>query len=162
MQIRTLAVALFALSPIAFAANPWSNGQKVDLGRVVAQMESRYPAKVVAIEFDASGDKAPHYHVDMRFTENGVAKLDVDAATLEVAAREPSPVAEGSVPLIYATAMITGSVPGQVIAAQLDATNGVPPHYDVDVRLPQGTLARLKVDAATRQIGWRTPAIITD
>jgi DNA-binding response OmpR family regulator len=31
-----------------------------------------------------------------------------------------------------------------------------------DARLPQGALARLKVDSATRQIAWRAPAIVTD
>jgi hypothetical protein len=34
------------------------------------------------------------------------------------------------------------------------------PHYDVDVRLPQGAIARLEVDPATLQIAWRNPAIV--
>jgi uncharacterized membrane protein YkoI len=125
-------------------------------------MESRYPGKVAAIELDASGDKAAHYHVDMRFPKGGLEKLDVDAATLRIASREAAPTAAGSIPLLYAAAMVTAAIPGQMLLAELDATNGAPPHYDVDVRLPQGAIARLKVDAVTRQIGWRTPAIINE
>ena len=64
--------------------------------------------------------------------------------------------------LLYATAMVTAAIPGQILVAELDATNGVNPLYDVDVKLPQGTVARLIVDATTRQIGWRTPAVISD
>ena len=76
--------------------------------------------------------------------------------------RDAAPLAAGSIPLLYAAAMVTAAIPGELLVAELDTTNGVPPHYDVDVRLPQGAIARLKVDAATRQIGWRTPAIIND
>lgn len=162
MHTRTLALAFLALSSTPFAANSSPMGRALELGDVVAVMESRYPAKVVAIELDAAGDKPAHYHVDLRFAENGIAKLDVDAATLQVAAREASALSPASMPLVHATALIMTSIPGQLIRAELDATNGVAPHYDVDVKLPQGAIARLKIDATTRQIGWRTPAIITD
>jgi uncharacterized membrane protein YkoI len=33
---------------------------------------------------------------------------------------------------------VAQAIPGEVLAAELDATNGAPLHYDVDVRLPQG------------------------
>jgi uncharacterized membrane protein YkoI len=162
MHIYTLAFALLGLSSTAFAANPPLTGPALELGDVVATMESRYPAKVVAIQLDASGDKPTHYHVDLRFAEDAIAKLDVDAATLQVSAREASELSPVAIPLVHATALIMTSIPGQLLRAELDATNGVAPHYDVDVKLPQGAIARLKVDATTRQIGWRTPAIISD
>ena len=162
MLIRTLAFTLFAVSSTAFAANPSPDGRTLELRKVAAQMESRYLGKVVAIELDTSGDKAAHYHVDVRFPDGGLEKLDVDAATLRTVSRDAAPLAAGSIPLLYAAAMVTAAIPGDVLVAELDTTNGVPPHYDVDVRLPQGAIARLKVDAATRQIGWRTPAIIND
>jgi hypothetical protein len=54
------------------------------------------------------------------------------------------------------------AVPGHVLVAEFDAASGTPAHYDIDVRLPRGAVARLKVDPATRQIGWRSPAIVND
>ena len=162
MHTRTLALALLALSSSALAANLPPTGRPLELVDVVATMESRYPAKVVAIQLDASGDKRAHYHVDLRFPGDGVAKLDVDASTLEVAAREASQLSPDSMPLVHAAALVMMAIPGQILTTELDATNGVTPHYDVDVKLPQGAIARLKVDATTRQIGWRTPAIISD
>ena len=162
MHTRTLVLALLALSSSAFAANSPPTGRPPELGDVVATMESRYPARVVAIQLDASGDKPAHYHVDLRFPGDGVAKLDVDAATLEVAARVASELSPESMPLVHAAALVMTAIPGQLLTTELDAQNGVTPHYDVDVKLPQGAIARLKVDATTGQIGWRTPAIISD
>jgi uncharacterized membrane protein YkoI len=162
MRTRMLAVALLALSSSALAADPSLTGRPLELADVVATMESRYPARVVAIQLDASGDKPAHYHVDLRFAGDGVAKLDVDAATLEAEPREASQLSPESMPLVHAAALVMTAIPGQILATELDATNGVTPHYDVDVKLPQGAIARLKVDATTRQIGWRTPAIISD
>jgi uncharacterized membrane protein YkoI len=162
MHTRMLTVALLALSSSAFAANSRPTGRPLELVDVVASTESRYPAKVVAIQLDASGDKAAHYHVDLRFPGDGVAKLDVNAATLEVTAREASRLSPDSVPLVHAAALVMTAIPGQILTTELDATNGVAPHYDVDVKLAQGGIARLKVDATTRQIGWRTPAIISE
>jgi hypothetical protein len=49
-----------------------------------------------------------------------------------------------------------------VIAAELDAIDDRTPHYDIDVRLPGGEIARLKIDLQTRQLGWRTPPIMAD
>ncbi len=163
MKIRTLtftALALTAATAFATASSP--TGHVPGIGETIAQLESRYPGKVVAIELDAAGDGAAHYHVDMRFPASGLARLDVDAATLDIASRLPAPLATGSATLAEVAAMLGAAIPGQMTVAQLDATNGLPPHYDVDVRLPQGAVARLKVDAATRQIGWRDPAIVND
>jgi uncharacterized membrane protein YkoI len=163
MKIRTLVLALAALSATAaLATSPPTADRPLNLALVVAHMESRYPGEVVAIELDASGDKAAHYHVDMRFADSGLARVDVDAATLEIAAREPAPLSRGAATLAEATALATASFPGHVTAAELDSTHGVAPHYDIDVRLPNRHVARLKVDPATRQIAWRVPAIVAE
>jgi len=161
MKIRTVAltaIAVFSVIPFAAASSP--AGQPAKLAQVVAHMESRYPGEVVAIQFDGSGDKRAHYHVDMRFPESGLAVLDVDAVTLAIASREPTPLAAESATLAYAAALIATHLPGQVVVAELDSFDGTAPHYDVDVRLPQGAIAQLKVDSATRQIAWRSPAIV--
>ena len=161
MKIRILALTAIALSAATTLAmaSP-SEGQPLKLAEVVAHMESRYPGEVVAIQFDGSGDKRAHYHVDMRFPESGLASLDIDAVSLAMASRDVAPLTAGSPTLVYAAALIASQIPGQVIAAELDAFQGVAPHYDVDVRLPQGAIARLKVDTATLQIAWRNPAIV--
>ncbi len=163
MKIHTLALTAIALSSaIAWAAPTPPAGRTLGLTETVARLESRYPGKVVAIELDDSGDKAAHYHVNMRFAEGGQTQLDVDAVTLDVALREPAPRAAGSATLADVAALLAAAVPGEMIVATFDATDPLPAHYDVDIRLPQGAIARLKVDAATRQIGWRTPAIYND
>ena len=161
MKFRSFAltaIALSAATTIAVASSP--KGSPLNLAEVVAHMESHYPGEVAAIEFDGSGDKRPHYHVDMRFPENGLARLDIDAVTLAMASRDVAPLTAGSATLAYAAAQIATQIPGQVIVAELDAFEGAAPHYDVDVRLPQGAIARLKVDPATLQIAWRNPAIV--
>ena len=159
MHIRTLLfAALVGGSATSFAA---SAAPTIGIGDAVAQLESRYPGTVIAIALDDSGDRPAHYHVDMRFARSGLARLDVDAATLAVASREPVALTDGSATLVYAAALVTSSVSGQILAAQLDATNGAP-HYDVDVRLPQGAIARLKVDPLSGDIAWRTPAVALD
>lgn len=161
MKIRTLALTIIALSAATtFAMASPPPGQPLKLAEVVAHMESRYPGEVVAIQFDGSGDKDAHYHVSMRFLENHLAMFDVDAATLTLDSRNPTSLTAGSATLAYAAALVSAYIPGQVIVTELDAFEGVAPHYDVDVRLPQGTIARLKVDPATRQIAWRNPAIV--
>lgn len=157
MDLRTLLFTLTAAGTTAAAAG--TAGAVAGLGETVALLEARYPGTVVAIAVDDNGDRPAHYHVDMRFPASGMARLAVDPATLAVTAREPAPLAPGSASLVHAVALVMGAVPGDLLLAELDATNGVPPHYDVDVRLPQGAIARLKVDSTTRQIGWRTPAI---
>ena len=125
-------------------------------------LEARFPGKVVAIALDDSGDKAAHYHVDMRFPESGLARVDVDAANLEISGREPLTSPAWPIGMIHAVARITSAVEGPLLAAALDTANGAPAHYDVDVGLPDGWIARLKVDAASGQIGWRTPAVVSD
>ena len=155
--LASTAIALSSAATIAAASAP--AGDPLKLGAVVAHMESRYPVEVVAIQFDGSGDKRAHYHVDMRFPESGLATLDVDAVTLAIASRDPAPIAAESVTLADAAALVATHLPGEVVVAELDSFGGVTPHYDVDVRLPQGALARVKVDPATRQIAWRNPAI---
>ena len=158
MALRSLLFTLAAVGTTAAAAT----GPVADLGETVALLEARYPGKVVAIALDDAGDRAAHYHVDMSFPASGMARLDVDAATFAVEAREYAPVPAGSASLVHAAALVMGAVPGDLLVAELDTTSGVRPHYDVDVRLPEGAVARLKVDSATRGIDWRTPAIAND
>ena len=93
MNIRLLAVAVTALcSGAALAQEPSMVARPARLAQAVAHMESRYQGEVVGISLDQGGDKAAHYHVDMRFPDTGIAKLDVDAATLEISAHERTPV----------------------------------------------------------------------
>lgn len=163
MSIRTLVlgiVALSSVSALAIAATPAVPPLK--LSEVVARMEARYPGEVVAIALDAAGDKPAHYHVDMRFPDSGLARVEVDAATLELASRFPERIDSGAATLPEVASLIGGLVPGQITAVELDSTVGTPAHYDVDVRLPDGPTARLKVDARTRRIAWREPAVVVD
>jgi uncharacterized membrane protein YkoI len=163
MKIPTLALTMIALSAattIAVASRPAV--PPLTLADLVGHMESNYPGEVVAIQFDGAGDKRPHYHVDMRFPESGLASLDIDAVTLAMASRDVVPLTAGSATLADAAALIATQIPGQVIVAELDAFQGAAPHYDVDVRLPHGAVARLKVDPATLQIAWRNPAIVDE
>jgi uncharacterized membrane protein YkoI len=160
MKVRTIALTALALSSAAaFAVTASPTERFLKLSEVVAQMESRYPGEVIAIQYDASGDKRAHYHVDMNFPKSGLAVLDVDAVTLAIASRSHAPLPVNAATLDHAASLVSSHVPGQVVVAQLDTSEGVAPHYDIDVRLPQGAIARLKVDPATRQIAWRTPSI---
>ena len=163
MKIRTLVFALIGLSTAAgLAAGSSHAGRPATLAEMVAHLESKYPGKVTAIQYDASGDKGPHYHVDMRFAASGLARVDVDAVTYRIASRDLSPLPAGSVTLAEAAALIAAQLPGHVTVAALDSVHGMSTHYDVDVRLPQGGVAQLRMDPATRQIAWRDPAILAD
>lgn len=150
-----------AVLPLAFLATFAAGAHAAPnptLADAVRTLEARYPGEVTAIELDAAGDRPAHFHVDMRFPASGTARLDVDAATLAVASREPAGVAAAT-PFVYAVALVGSAIDGQVVGSRYDDTNGAPAHFDVDVALPSGAIARLKVDAATGQVGWRTPAI---
>lgn len=163
MKTRLLVFAVAALSSAAvFAAATRSAEHPPKLADVVTALEAHYPGKVVAIALDSSGDKRAHYHVDMQFADHGLARVDVDATTLDVVARDPAPAAANAATLAEVLALVTAHVPGEVTVVELDATGGVLPHYDVDVRLAQRQVARLKVDSASRQIDWRTPAIVAE
>ncbi|MFO1315670.1 MAG: PepSY domain-containing protein [Burkholderiales bacterium] len=160
MKTASLASLLLLLSSTSALAAASPTGHRlVPLNEAVAALESRYPGKVVAIAFDDAGDKAAHYHVDMRFPESGLARVDVDATTLEIASRDAATPPLG---LLHAVARVASAVDGPLLAAHLDTASGAPAHYDVDVRLPEGWVARLKVDAASGQIGWRTPAVVAE
>jgi len=163
MKFRTLAVAMIAASSAtAFAAGPSQTARPLGLAAMVAHLEVRYPGEVTAIQYDAGGDKSAHYHVDMRFPASGIARIDIDALTLEIASRDTASLAAGAATLSEVAALVAAHVPGQVTAAALDGTGGTTPHYDVDVRLPTGGTANLKIDPATRQIAWRNPAVVDD
>jgi uncharacterized membrane protein YkoI len=164
MKLSIAAASSLAIlgSVAAFAADTSPARQALPLRDVVPYLEAHYRGEVIAIALDASGDKAAHYHVDMRYPETGTAKLDVDAATLQIVARSQPLAEDGWTSLAGAAAFATTYVRGQVVAAELDAVDGAMPHYDIDVRLETGDIARLKVDPKTRQLGWRTPPVVAD
>ena len=163
MKLRTLALTAVALSSAAaFATAPLTAERPLNLAEMVGYLEARYPGEVIAIQFDASGDKRPHYHVDMRFPGSGLASIDIDALNFAIASRHPVALPAGSTTLDDAVQLVGRHLPGQVISAELDTSAGVAPHYDVNVRLPKGPIAQLKVDPATRQIAWRNPAIVDE
>ena len=159
MRTKLLLSAVTAsVFTIAFAASAAPGARALGLAEMAAYMEATSGAKVIAIQFDRSGDKAPHYHVDLQYPRSGVASVDVDAVTREITGH-----AAGPVPLAAATpsevrALVSSQVRGEVTAVKFDAGDGIAPHYDVDVRVPGG-IGQLKVDAVTRWIGWRNPAV---
>ena len=68
MKLGTLAYTLLMLSSAGVLASTLpAGGRLVALDETVMALEARFPGKVVAIALDDSGDKAAHYHVDMRF-----------------------------------------------------------------------------------------------
>ncbi len=163
MKISALAIAIAAVTASsAWAADPPRAVPQSQLLRTVAYLESRYPGDVVAIVLDDSGDKRAHYHVDMRFAGGGMATLDVDAASHAISARDYAGAFDARLALHEAVAVIAAHIPGDVVDARLDASDGAPAHYDVDVRLPRGDIARLKVDTRTRDLGWRMPPVLAD
>jgi hypothetical protein len=140
-------------------ASPDDDGRR-ELRDVVKRLEARYPGEVVAITRDASDAERPHYHVDMSFGAAGLARLDVDAATLALDTRDLPQASPGGASLTEAVTLVAANVPGEIIAAEIDAVPGVAPHYEIDVRLPSRAVARLRVDAATRDISWRSPRVV--
>ncbi len=160
MNLRKMA---FCALLVASAGSAAASASTYRIADTVRALEARYPGTVEMIELDDAGDRPAHYHVDMRFPQSGVARLDVDAATLAVASRDPMPPTPAQVPLLHVVAVITTAIEdGRVVATRLDFGNGAPAHYDVDVALPSGALARLKVDAATGAMAWRSPAIVME
>lgn len=160
-MIRTVLLGFVAFSSVAVMANEAASSSRPrKLADVVAYIEASYPAEVVAVELDPAGDKPAHYHVEMRFPRNVPVALDVDAATLDVVSREPVMLPTASASMHDALMLVAAHLPGTVTFAVLDAVDGTRVHYDVDVRLPRGDIARVKIDAATREIGWRKPAIV--
>jgi uncharacterized membrane protein YkoI len=160
MKLQTLLfTALAAISANAVAAGAASDSRPFRLADMVAHMESTYYGEVTAIQFDGSGDKRPHYHVDLWYPQLGLVKFDVDAVSREIVVHETDSLPPGSATLSEVTALVATQVPGQLTIAELDTGEGAAPHYDVDVRLGNGKIARLKIDAATRSIGWRQPAV---
>ncbi|HEX8013221.1 MAG TPA: hypothetical protein VF814_20225 [Casimicrobiaceae bacterium] len=163
MKMHTLLfTALAAFSATAAAAGPASDPRPLRLAEMVAHMESNYGGEVTAIQFDASGDKRPHYHVDLWYPQFGLVRYDVDAVSRGISAHDTGDLPPGSATLSEVTTLVATQLPGQLTVAELDTGDGASPHYDVDVRVAGGKIARLKVDAATRSIGWRQPAVVDE
>lgn len=151
--------AIAAISASSLSAGAAENSRPIRLADVVAHMESTYRGEVTAIQLDTSDNKPAHYHVDMRFAAGGVAKFDVDALTRAATVHDTRPSMRAFATIPEVAALVTKRLPGDVTLIDFDAGAAVAPHYDVDVRIPGG-IARLKVDAATRSISWRQPAVI--
>lgn len=162
MKLGIIATAVALASAVVIGAHASPAAQPLPLRDIVPTLEARYSAEVVAIALDESGDKAPHYHVELRYPGPAIARIDVDAATLEASAHRASPTENGWVSLAGAASAVAGLLDGEALVAALDASDGAAPHYDVDVRLATGDIARLKVDPATRRLDWRTPAVVAD
>ena len=162
LSILATTVALLWSAGEALAADATPATPQVSLRQMVAHLESKYGGEVVAIALDTSGDKPAHYHVDMRYRKAGTAKLDVDARTFKISARDRPQPDNGWTSLAGAAAFAATQLQGQALVAELDTIDGASPHYDIDVRLEGGQIARLKVDPKTQQLGWRTPPIVTD
>ena len=161
MKMHTLLfTALAAVSTAAVAAETTS--RPFHLGDIVTYMESTYGGEVTAIELDASGDKRPHYHVDLWYPRAGSAQVDVDAIDRKIVARDSEQLPAGSATLAEVAMLVSTQLPGQVTIAELDTDEGAAPHYDVDVRVDERRIARLKVDAVTRAIDWRRPPVVVD
>ena len=156
-RILTTAAFVFAIG-----AQPSSAAPPLTLRDLLPVLESRYAAEVVAIALDESGDKAPHYHVELRYPGASIATVDIDAATLAASAhRVPSPSGDGWA-LVDATAAVEAALGGEAIAAAIGAGDGEAPHYDVDLRLATGYVARIKLDATTGRLEWRVPPVVPD
>ena len=163
MKIQTLVLAAVAtVAATAVAAEPGPNPRPFRMSEIVSYMESICHGEVTAIQLDASGDKPPHYHVDIWYPDSGLARVDVDAASREMFAHDTGRLAPGSATLAEVATLMAAQLPGHLTIVELDTGDGAAPHYDVDARLGDGKIARLKVDAATRSIGWREPAVVDE
>ena len=163
MKIHTLLfTALAAVSATAVAAGTTSGPGPLRLAEIVKYMESRYGGQVTAIEFDASGDKRPHYHVELWYPEAGPTQIDVDAVSRQIVVHDTGDTPPGAATLSEVATLVSTQLPGQLRRAELDTGEGASPHYDVDVRLDGGKIARLKIDAVTRAIGWRQPPLVDE
>jgi uncharacterized membrane protein YkoI len=152
---------LASSSGAAVAADAPGSQPVARLQEIVSHVEATYKGEVTAIQFDDSGDKPAHYHVTVRWPEKGATTLDVDAASRNISVHQARfPRGRGSVSLAEVIKFVAARVPGHLLRAELDAGAGAAPHYDVDVLLPGGNIARLKIDATTRALGWRQPAVV--
>jgi hypothetical protein len=148
-----------ALGTVA-AADAADNVRDLTHEELVAHIESAYLGKVTAIQRDTSSDDRLHYHVLLQLPDGALAKFDVDAATRKITTHESGPVPPGAAAPGEAAMLVTMMLRGpQVTMVEFDAGDGAAPHYDVDVRVPTG-VAQLRVDAATRWIGWRQPPVL--
>jgi uncharacterized membrane protein YkoI len=161
MKRIALLMSLAVVSATSFATDLSRSGTASELAQTVSYLETRFPGRVVAIAMDDAGDKPAHYHVDMKLP-SGTGRWDVDAATRAISARYPTAPADGAIALAEAADYAASQLRGDVIAAHYDATQGAREHYDVDIRLSTGAIARLKVDPKSRELSWRTPAVTTD
>jgi uncharacterized membrane protein YkoI len=116
----------------------------LDLGEAVALIESTFPGRVIAAQCDSTGGDALHHHVDMQLPNGAVARFDVDGRTGRIVNR---PIPEESTPpfgLQQVVSHVRQQMPGEIVAAEFDPDPR--PHYHVNMRLPDGRLAKLELD----------------
>jgi hypothetical protein len=155
-----LVAAIAAGLGVVIAAGAAQRVRDLTQDEMVAHIESTYRGKVTAIQRDTSGDQRVHYHVLLQIPRGALARFDVDAATRKVMTHQSGPVPPGAGSPGEAAMLVATALRGHhVTMVEFDAGDGVAPHYDVDVRVPTG-IAQLKVDAATRWIGWRQTRVI--
>jgi len=149
--LRTLAAsALIAAAPMFAAAAP-----AMSLHEAVAYTQSKFPGEVLIVKYDHSRAENPHYHIDMRFANGAVARLDLDAVNgrfMNVpATSEQSPA---RMTLRQAVERVKSLIPGQVTFAELDATDRGDPHFHVDLLLDSGHVVWLRVEP-NGDLFWR-------
>lgn len=159
MKLRSIAFAATVLLAASAVASDRPPANSPTLSKVVERLESRFHGDIVSVRYDDATGVVPHYHVDVRYTGHLLLGFDVDAETLDVVAtpdvaRDAPPAALADIAALAAVRM-----DGKVTSVALDAGRQGAPRYDVDVRVADGRIARLTVDPATREIGWRTPPV---
>jgi len=162
MKTRLLVAALTAAWSVGGVAAETPSGDGfIPVRDAVAYVEAVYRGEVVAIELDAAGDKDAHYHVDLHYPGAIVAPLELDARSMEARVRHAQLGAQDGITLGDAAVLAVQTLgSGELIAVQLDATDSNAVHYEVDVRLPAGQVARLKLDPRNGQLDWRSPPIL--
>lgn len=87
----------------------------------------------------------------MNFRALAAGALAMALVPAVVSAQRPMSLAE-------AVEYLKSQIPGDVVAAELDASGDRSAHFHMDVRLPHGRLARFEVDPVTGRIASRAPA----
>ena len=86
VDAETLALASHSAEPLATPATT--------LAGAVAMIAARIPGQVTYARLDAPSGAAPHYDIDVRLQQGGIAQLKVDPATGSFGWRNPPVVAD--------------------------------------------------------------------
>ncbi len=151
--------ALAALAA-SVALTVGASDKPLDFTNAVHYAETALTAKVLHASVDPEHG---HYHVDVRMSDGGVHALQIEPASWDMQPRDGTPTKDPGMPLPVglskAARHVLKQVPGKLTLAELDVEDTKEPHYHMDVRLGNGKVAQLTVNATTGQMDWRTPAI---